>query len=154
MNCRKSFLKIKLIHFNLHPIVFSYLETDRQLVGSFLRAAEEGDVREVDRFLQDGMPVHVSYGNGWTALHRASGLNRSDVAKLLLRVGADVNIPTITGDTPLHRAAHWNSTEVARLLLVEGADINLKNRRNETPLDCTRGDEVKRLLLEFQQGIP
>ena len=135
-------------------IQFSYLETDRQLVGSFLCAVEEGDIREVDRFLQDGMPVHVSYGNGWTALHRASGLNRTDVAKLLLQAGADVNKPTITGDTPLHRAAHWNSTEVGRLLLAEGADTNVKNRRNETPLDCARGDEVKRLLLEFQQSVP
>ena len=154
MNRRKSFSKIKSIRFNLHPVVFSYLGTDRQLVGSFLRAAEEGDVKEVNRFLQDGMPVHVSYGNGWTALHRVSGLNRTDVAKLLLQAGADVNKPTITGDTPLHRAAHWNSTEVARILLVEGADINLKNRRNETPLDCARSDEVKRLLLEIQQTVP
>ena len=143
-----------MIRFNFHPIVSSYLETDQQLVRSFLRAAEEGKVREVDRFLQDGMPVHVSYGNGWTALHRESGLNRTDVAKLLWQAGADVNKPTITGDTPLHRAAHWNSTEVGRLLLAEGADTNVKNRRNETPLDCARGDEVKRLLLEFQQSVP
>ena len=99
------------------------------------------------------MPVHESYENGWTALYHASGLNRTDVAKLLLQVGAGVNIPTITGDTPLHRAALWNFTEVARLLLVEGADINLKNRRNETPFDCARGDEVKRLLLEFQLSV-
>ena len=106
MNRRKSFLKIKLIDFNLYPTVFSYLETDRQLVGSFFCSAKEGNVREDDRFLQDGMPVHVSYGNGWTALHHASGLNRTDVAKLLLQVGAGVNIPTITGDTPLYRAAH------------------------------------------------
>ena len=100
--------------------------------------------------MQDGMPVHVSYGNGWTALHRASGLNRTDVAKLLLQAGADVNKPTITGDTPLHRVAHWNSNEVGQLLLAEGADTNVKNRRNEIPVDCARGDEVKRLLLELQ----
>ena len=101
------------------------------------------------------MPVDVSDGDGWTALHRATAFNRSDVIKRLLNEEADVNRQDVTKDTPLYFAAQNNYTEAVRLLLDNGADINLKNNVNKTPRDAApKGSEVERLLLQFQQSAP
>ena len=122
-----------------------------ELVESFVRAAEVGDVTTVVQLLKDGMPVDVSYGIGWTALHRATLRNRIDVAELLLLEGADVNRQDVIEDTPLHMAARYNYTEVARLLIQNGADVNIRNEYNITPLDdAEKGSEVERLLLQLQ----
>ena len=67
------------------------LETNRQLVKSFLHAARDGDVRMVDRWLQDGMPVEVSDESYATALYLATMSSRTDIAKPLLCERANVN---------------------------------------------------------------
>ena len=128
-------------------------ETDQQLVGSFLEAAIKGDVKTIKRMLRNGMPVDVSDGDGWTALHWASMLNQTDVIKHMLDEKANVNRQTRHKDTPLHRAALYNKTEAVRMLIEHGADVNLKNDENETPLDeADKGSEIERLLLQAQQS--
>ena len=104
--------------------------------------------------LREGMPVDVSSGNGFTALHYATLFNRTDVIKRLVDEGADVNRQTRYGnETPLHFAARKNNTEAVRLLLDNGADINLENGSYKTPLDEARKEsEVERLLLQHQQS--
>ena len=106
--------------------------------------------------LGDGMPVDVSDGGDWTALHWATMYNRTDVVKQLLHEGADVNrLFGYINETPLHCAAQLNNTEAARLLMGNGADINLKNYENKTPLDeAKEGSEVESLLLQLQQSAP
>ena len=86
--------------------------------------------------LRNGIPVDVSYVGGWTALYYATLYNRTDVIKLLLYEGADVNRQNLLfKDTPLHLAARYNKTEAIQLLLDNGADVNLKNNDNKTPFD-------------------
>ena len=106
--------------------------------------------------LREGMPVDVSGGNGFTALHYATLFDRTDVIKRLVDEGADVNRQTrYDKDNPLYFAARCNKTEAVRLLLDNGADINLKNSENKTPLDVARkGSEVEHLLLQLQQSAP
>lgn len=55
-----SFEKINLRCFKLHPINFSCLGFDRQIIDSFHIAAVRGDFRTVNRLLQDGVPVDMS----------------------------------------------------------------------------------------------
>ena len=81
------------------------------------------------------MPVDVSFGDGWTALHRASMFNRTDVIKHLLHKGADVNKQNRFKDTPLHLATENRKTEAVRILIKNGADVNLMNGYDRTPLD-------------------
>ena len=82
-----SLTKIKLICVQR----FFILETDLKLVKSFVHAVNAGEVITVNQMLQEGMPVAVSV-NGQTALHYAIVFNKTDVVKLLLFEGADVNI--------------------------------------------------------------
>ena len=113
-----------------------------------------GDVITVDRLLREGMPVDVSDGDRWTALHYASWCNRTDVIKRLVDEGADVNRQTrYRKETPLHITARYNKTKAAQLLLDNGADISLKNYRNKTPLDeAGKGSKIESLLLQLQQS--
>ena len=100
------------------------------------------------------MPVDVSLGYGYTALHHASMFNETDVIKHLLHEGANVNRQSrYYKDTPLHWAALNNKTEAARILIEYGADVNLKKDDNQTPLDyADKGSEVERLLMQVQQS--
>ena len=106
--------------------------------------------------MREGIPVDVSDVGGFTALHRATEYNRTDVIKRLLHEGAELNRETDGyKDTPLHLAALYNKTEAVRLLFDNGADINLKNYDNKTPLDVAHErSAVKSLLLQLQQSPP
>ena len=84
----------------------------------------------------------------------------SQVVKLLIKKGADVNIKDTDGETPLHVVAHGNKNdkkpielEVAKLLIEKGADINAKNedRDYQTPLCYAASHnrvELAKLLIE------
>lgn len=82
----ENFVKIKLVHINLHPFILAFLEIDWKTVNNFfLDAVKLGDVETVDQLLQYGMPVHVSDEVGWTAFRFAVTNNQTDIVKLLLK---------------------------------------------------------------------
>jgi RNA polymerase sigma factor (sigma-70 family) len=68
---------------------------------------------------------------GMTALHHAAERGATEVARLLIAAGADVNARDAQGEAPLDRAGHagpWKSapaTEIVRLLLDHGATIDV-----------------------------
>ena len=45
------------------------------------------------------------YISGWTAIHEACNHGWLDVAKQLLKAGANVNVQGMENDTPLHDAS-------------------------------------------------
>lgn len=71
-------------------------------------------------------PTLVSYQDqdGYTALHRASYSDHSEVIKYLIAHGAQVEKGTEDGWTPLHCATHWNSYKAARQLVNSNANVN------------------------------
>ena len=113
----------------------SYLETDGQLVDSFLYGAMNCDIRTVDRILRDGMPVDVRYVDNRKVRNYATRNNRTDIIKHLLHEGADFNRQTPYKGISLHLTSKYSYTEVARLLIDNGADIKLKNKCNKSQLD-------------------
>jgi len=58
-----------------------------------------------------------------------------DIAKLLIKAGADVNAPSENGTTPLVAAARGGHLEVAKLLLANKADPSKTLESGETALD-------------------
>jgi truncated hemoglobin YjbI len=76
----------------------------------------------------------------------------SDIVRLLVRAGADVNASGgITRATALHMAARRGYVEIARALLDSGAALDAKDSKGDTPLqraiNCRR-DAVAQLLAD------
>lgn len=67
-------------------------------------------------------------------LHLAAQYGHVEVAKTLVRFGADVNARDERGTSALHFAAEKDRFEFVDLLLASKADANTKNREGDTPL--------------------
>ncbi|MBM2841867.1 MAG: ankyrin [Bacteroidetes bacterium] len=68
-------------------------------------------------------------------LNAATASNHTDIVKVLVKRGADVNFAQHEGITPLHAAAHNGNEELVQILLAHGADPNAKDEKGETPID-------------------
>ena len=93
------------------------------------RAAGTGDVVAVGNLLAQGSDVNGAGGGGLlndgNALDAASMGGHTDVVKLLLDKGANVNKPSGNmGWTALSSAAYKGHTDTVKLLIERGADIN------------------------------
>ena len=147
---------------NCFNLTVSSVEIDYDLVERFHVAADDGDVSLVESMLQEGVPVDCVYGGGTTldetldnrfdetALIRAAAFNRTDVIRLLLQKGADVNKRDRFGNTPVHWAALNNSTEAIAMLIEHGASINITNDEGDKPIDLAHryGSEAAVRMLE------
>ena len=92
-------------------------------------------------------------GEGYNMLGVSVALWRTDIAKLLLEHGADVNIPNKNGWTPLFSAIEHDDIDTMKLFLEKGAKVN--NVRTDgfqrTPLILAAMNghtEIVQLLLE------
>ena len=102
--------------------------------------------------LLKGAEVNTCSNNGYHVypIHSAVAANNSDIAKILLEAGADVNVKQISGITPLHSAAQHGNIELIILLLEAGADVNAKTEDGRTPAEMasTAGfNELAKILV-------
>ena len=88
-----------------------------------LRANDAAELRIVEEQLPDDTLLMVASRKGYT-----------EMMKLLIDSGADVNAKTIKGKTALMDAAFIGKADTVKLLLVMGADINAKDEEQNTAL--------------------
>eukprot|EP00919_Chromeraceae_sp_WS-2016_P078253 GHVR01185308.1.p1 GENE.GHVR01185308.1~~GHVR01185308.1.p1 ORF type:complete len:144 (+),score=6.42 GHVR01185308.1:273-704(+) len=69
-----------------------------------------------------------------TPLILASRKGLTDIARLLIDKGADVNVQDKDEDTPLILATNKGLTDIVRLLIDKGADVNVQAKDEDTPL--------------------
>ncbi|MEW5788211.1 MAG: ankyrin repeat domain-containing protein [Pseudomonadota bacterium] len=91
------------------------------------RAAEDGDISEVERLVNAGSPLDIFDDISYTPLHYAVRAERYKVVQLLLSKGANVNACDFEriGDSPLAVAARGEYPEMVELLLTHGADPDI-----------------------------
>jgi uncharacterized protein len=90
---------------------------------SLMRAALDGQTKQVEALLQSGSDVNAQNREGRTALMFAIVNLRVATVKTLLEFGADVNVQAAgCGCTPLILAACSGDIGITRALLKRGAD--------------------------------
>ena len=97
--------------------------TDNEGITCLMCASEHGRTETVRYLL--GLPevdVNDSNNSGPTSLHRAVLRKHSDVVKVLIDAGADVEAMN-DGRTPLHCACVAGNPEIVQMLVEAGADV-------------------------------
>ena len=119
------------------PIYYAVLCGFHQLIEHLITASPED--------------VNAKGGYYDSPLSAAFAMEHIDIALLLLRRGAGVNVLDRSGQRPLHRALEGGRTNTVQLLLDHGADVNLQNASGTTPLILASSEgelEISRLLLQ------
>ena len=93
---------------------------------------------------------------GDTPIFSAINRGNSDILRLLIDAGADVNGESNIDRSPLFRAIRDGDKEKVRLLLENGADVNITNDEGETALHSAAlygNKEILELLLDYNVDI-
>jgi ankyrin repeat protein len=107
---------------------------------------------EVARYLVlKGAEVNLPSNNGFNVfpLHSAAAGNYTNIARMLIDNGAQVNVKQQAGSTPLHSAAQNGNLELLILMLEQGADVNVRMEGGKLPADLAREkgfDDIAEIL--------
>ncbi len=118
-------------------------------------AVYEGNLEDVRKLLDAGVPVNAHDSEGGTALMWAADEGREDIVALLLARGADVNARDRAGWTPLLLAANTNRLRIVSLLLPLEADTAARTNNGTTVDDIAQRNKnplLTRLLSEHERG--
>ncbi|KAF4079945.1 hypothetical protein AMELA_G00184190 [Ameiurus melas] len=108
-------------------------------------------LRDARQWLNSGQINDVRHAkSGGTALHVAAAKGYTEVLKLLIQAGYDVNIKDYDGWTPLHAAAHWGKDEACRILVENLCDMDVVNKVGQTAFDVS-DEDVLGYLEELQK---
>jgi uncharacterized protein len=76
---------------------------------------------------------------GSSPLISASLFGKTEMAKMLIEAGADLNFINNDGSTALHTAAFFCRPEIVRMLLDKAADKTIKNKYKQTAYESVSG---------------
>ncbi|XP_039739515.1 protein phosphatase 1 regulatory subunit 12B isoform X2 [Pteropus medius] len=91
--------------------------------------------------------------SGATALHVAAAKGYSEVLRLLIQAGYELDVQDHDGWTPLHAAAHWGVKEACSILAEALCDMDVRNKLGQTPFEVADEGLVEHLeTLQKQQS--
>lgn len=126
----------------------------RNINDQLIIAARKNDITKVRELIKKGANINATekvIGEGQTALFHAASYGHTEIVKLLIQSGADVNARPSGRSTALMMAAWAGYTNTVRVLLNAGADVNSKDEKGDTALtEAVRKNhlEAARLLIE------
>ncbi|TVY53886.1 Exocyst complex component SEC3 [Lachnellula cervina] len=134
-NCSMESLKVP----NMDPDIELVWPDDPKLDGSkddLLTACHKGLLDIAQQRLEEGpQDLHETDSGLHTPLHIASMKGHTDIVRLLLNYGSNVNSADRSKDTPLHDAIRYGHIEIVKLLLDAGANPYNLNSRGDGALD-------------------
>ncbi|XP_076444536.1 LOW QUALITY PROTEIN: uncharacterized protein LOC143282697 [Babylonia areolata] len=121
-------------------------------------ACEFGRCRVVEQLLKSNLceklledsPTDTLDNSRTTCLHLAAKNGHSDIIRLLIQNGMNINRATLSG-TCLHEAALYGKIDVVKLLLDCGVDVNKPNSYDQTALDIVNKFTTSRAARELKQ---
>ena len=125
----------------------------KSITSQFRDACKTGDLKKVKYLLARSKKINVKYLNAMYTLNFAVMDGHSNIVKLLVDMGANVN----KGDSyyecrPLHDACRKGYLKIAEILVENGADIDATGKfSNSTPLHYAaikQNYEIIKLLFE------
>jgi len=115
--------EVKTPKIDIHTaVVTNDIETIKQHI------AAKSNINEKDQF------------GGSSPLISAALFGKTEIAKLLIDAGADLNVQNNDGSTALITAAFFCRPQIVRMLLEKKADKTLKNNYKQTAYDAVSGD--------------
>jgi ankyrin repeat protein len=95
-----------------------------------------GKTQVAEALIEDGAPLDPQAS--LVALVTA-GVSDRDSVDLLMRQGADLNLPDAAGQPPLHQAVALGHLKTVQRLLQRGARVNQTDAQGMTPLTVAMG---------------
>ena len=117
---------------------------DNLLRQGLQRAAEVGNVENVELLLAHGAKQDVPGNVTLTPLFRALDRNRLDVVKFLVRNGSSADSIDRNGTPAILLAAWCGHDKILTFLLQQGADVNATNTDQQTVLHYLAADKTKK----------
>ncbi len=96
----------------------------------------------------DAIKQHITAGSnlnekdpfgGSSPLISAALFGKTEIAKMLINAGADINFKNNDGSTALHTAAFFCRPEIVKMLLNKDADKTIKNKYGSTAYESVAG---------------
>jgi transcriptional regulator of NAD metabolism len=111
-------------------------------------------MHEYDQWKKCGFDVNYVFKDSskeFMLLHFAANFGDTNVTKLLLEEGANIDIKDQNKNTPLHLAASNGHTDIVKLLVEKGSDLSAVNKDGGTPLQIAfynNHTEIVKYLME------
>ena len=110
-------------------------------------AAEQGDIEEISRLIEQSENINAKDMAGRTPLHYAVGEQQTAAVELLLSKGADADIKdNVYHVTPLHWATASRNMEIVILLSPKVKDIDARNKEGQTAAEIASADHQDKIL--------
>ncbi|XP_057582474.1 protein phosphatase 1 regulatory subunit 12B isoform X4 [Hippopotamus amphibius kiboko] len=119
------------------------------------KAEEQQMLQDARQWLNSGKIGDVRQArSGATALHVAAAKGYSEVLRLLIQAGCELNVQDHDGWTALHAAAHWGVKEACSILAEALCDMDVRNKLGQTPFDVADEGLVEHLeTLQKKQSV-
>lgn len=103
-------------------------------------AVVAGDINAVKQHIAAGSNINQPDPMGGSSpLITACLFGKTDIAKLLIDAGANINFINNDGSTPLHTAAFFCRPAIVQMLLQKNADKTIKNKYGQTACQIVSG---------------
>ncbi|XP_069606618.1 ankyrin repeat family A protein 2 [Ranitomeya imitator] len=111
--------------------------TDEEGFTPLMWAAAHGQIAVVEFLLQNGADPQVLGKGRESALSLACSKGYTDIVKMLVECGVDVNEYDWNGGTPLLYAVHGNHVKCVKILLENGADPTIETDSGYNSMDLS-----------------
>ncbi len=117
----------------------------------YLNAIRDGDYERVKSILSEGMDVDTDDDDD-TPLVAAVEEEHSDIVRLLIEHGVDVNHHGDYEECPIAEAASNDNIEIIEILLDAGAEINTASYFNDPLIVASKGGSVEVIEFLIERG--